>query len=70
MFPFGSGIQKAAIVGGFKQMARRDQDGVMQYMYDEGYSGKEIGNFFGIPAQTVYSRIDANRGRGPNVKPA
>jgi DNA-directed RNA polymerase specialized sigma24 family protein len=39
-------------------------------MYDEGYSGKEIGKFFGIPAQTVYSRIDANRGRGPNLKSA
>ena len=61
----GFGMQKTINRGMFMQMARRDQDEFLQYLYDQGYSAKEIGKEYGIPAQTIYSRINANRGRGP-----
>lgn len=67
---FTSGIHKAFTVAMFNEMPRRDQDSVMQTLYDEGYSGKDIGKFLNKPAQTVYGRIDASRGRGPTLKPA
>lgn len=60
--PFG--IQTEINRAHFLQMPRRDQDQVLQYLYDKGYSGKEIGGQYNIPAQTVYSRINAHRGRG------
>ncbi len=62
---FGFGIQKAINRGVFLQMPRRDQDDFLQYLYDEGYSAKEIGKEYNILPQTIYKRIKAHRGRGP-----
>lgn len=63
MFSFG--IQKSINRGSFNNMPRRDQDALLQYIYDQGYSVKEISNEYRIPAPTLYSRINAYRGRGP-----
>ena len=65
---FGGGIHKAVTKAMFDQMTRKDQTDVMQQLYDQGYSGKDIANFFGMNTQTVYSRINAHRGRGPNIE--
>ncbi|EOW9149368.1 MULTISPECIES: helix-turn-helix domain-containing protein [Vibrio] len=46
-------------------MHRRDQDQFLQYIYDAGYSVKEIAREYGLSPQTIYSRINAHRGRGP-----
>ncbi len=67
---FGFGIHSAVTKAMFDQMTRKDQNDVMQKLYDQGYSGKDIANFFGMNQQTVYSRINAHRGRGPNCEPA
>lgn len=62
---FGFGIQKVINRGVFQRMHRPDQDQFVQYIYDEGYSVKEISSEYGIAQQTIYSRINAHRGRGP-----
>ncbi|AWA88764.1 TPA: helix-turn-helix domain-containing protein [Vibrio parahaemolyticus] len=62
---FGFGIQKTINRGVFQQMHRRDQDQFLQYIYDAGYSVKEIAREYGLSPQTIYSRINAHRGRGP-----
>ncbi|MBP2171112.1 DNA-directed RNA polymerase specialized sigma24 family protein [Erwinia toletana] len=62
---FGIGIQKTINRGSLKNMPRRDQDALLQYVYDQGYSVKEISNEYAIPVQTLYTRITAHRGRGP-----
>ncbi|HCH4305833.1 TPA: sigma-70 region 4 domain-containing protein [Vibrio parahaemolyticus] len=62
---FGFGMQKTINRGVFRNMPRRDQDAFLQYVYDEGYSVKEISREYGIPVQTLYTRINAHRGRGP-----
>lgn len=62
---FGFGIQKVINRGVFQQMHRRDQDQFLQFIYDAGYSVREIANEYDISQQTIYSRINAHRGRGP-----
>jgi len=63
---FGVGIHSAVTKAMFDQMNRKDQTDIMQKLYDQGYSGKDISKFFEINVQTIYSRINAHRGRGPN----
>jgi predicted DNA-binding protein YlxM (UPF0122 family) len=67
---FGGGIHKAVTKAMFDQMTRKDQTDVMQQLYDQGYSGKDIANFFEMNVQTIYSRINAHRGRGPGFEHA
>jgi transposase len=68
MFGFGSGGIHAAVTKSmFEQMTRKDQTDVLQSLYDQGYSGKDIASFFGMNTQTVYGRINAHRGRGPSL---
>ncbi|TOY97368.1 hypothetical protein DI388_13585 [Escherichia coli] len=50
-----------------KTAPRRDQDLMMQALYDQGYSAKDISNFLGIGLQSVYNRINAHRGRSGGV---
>lgn len=66
---FGGGIHQQFSLAMFGQMPRRDQDAVLQQIYDLRYSVPEISRFTGIPAPTLYTRIDAHRGRGPQVQP-
>jgi len=63
MFTFG--MQKTINRGMFLQMPRRDQDLFLQYLYDEGYSVKDISKEYAIPKPTLYSRINAHRGVKP-----
>jgi DNA-directed RNA polymerase specialized sigma24 family protein len=63
---FGGGIYNEMTRGMFNQMPRRDQNGVLQHLYDRGYSGKDISKALEIPVASVYNRIDATRGRGPS----
>lgn len=64
---FGFGIHGAVTKAMFDQMTRKDQNDVLQALYDQKYSGKDIAKFFGMNPQTVYSRINAHRGRGPSL---
>ena len=50
----------------FNAMPRRDQDNLLQYLYDQGYSVKDIANEYGLIATSLYDRINAHRGRGRN----
>lgn len=65
---FGNGMHKAVTVEMFRNSPRRDQDALMQSLYDQGYSAKDISNFFGIGLQSVYNRINAHRGRSGAVQ--
>lgn len=67
---FSGGIQKEINRGFFNQMPRRDQDAFLQHLYDRGYSAKEIGKEMGFPSSSIYHRIDAHRGRGPQIASA
>ncbi|WP_156188703.1 terminase gpP N-terminus-related DNA-binding protein [Acinetobacter indicus] len=51
----------------FNAMPRRDQDAILQYLYNNGYSAKDIANEYGLNISSVYDRIDAHRGRGKNL---
>lgn len=51
----------------FHQMPRKDQDAFLQYLYNSGYSVPDIAKKMNIPATTIYSRINATRGRGPQL---
>jgi hypothetical protein len=65
---FGSfGIQAEFNRAVFRQQPRRDQDATLQWLYDKGYSVPEIGRFLEIPCPTIYHRIEAHRGRGPQT---
>jgi len=64
---FDGGIHKNFSLAMFRQAPRRDQDAVLQHLYDDGYSVPDISRFTGIPTQTLYSRINAHRGRGPQT---
>lgn len=65
----GFGIHREVTLSMFTNAPRRDQDLILQDLYDKGYSGKEIAKFFGLKEQTVYSRINAYRGRGAAQNP-
>ena len=60
---FNGGMHKAVTVEMLLNSPRRDPDIMMQNLYDQGYSAKDISKFFGIGLQSVYNRINANRGR-------
>ena len=66
---FNGGIHKEFSLAMFSQAPRRDQDSVLQQIYDKGYSVPEISKFTNISAQTIYSRINAHRGRGDQLQP-
>jgi len=51
----------------FDSMPRKDQDAFLQHLYDSGYSAPEIARKMNLPATTIYSRITATRGRGPQL---
>lgn len=71
MFGFmNGGIHQQFSLAMFAQAPRRDQDAVLQSLYDQGYSVPEISKFTSISAQTLYSRINAHRGRGPQLTQA
>lgn len=61
---FGFGMHKEVTLAMFKNAPYRDQNLILQELYDKGYSGKEIAKFFELSESTVYSRITARRGRG------
>ncbi|HHK5991579.1 hypothetical protein [Neisseria sp. 27098_8_139] len=69
MFGF-NGIHKEVTISMFQAMPRRDQDMVMQDLYDKGYNGKEIAKFFQLSEASVYNRIKAHRGRTENLSKA
>lgn len=64
---FSGGIQKEINRGFFLQLPRRDQDAFLQHLYDKNYSVPEISKELEIPAATIYHRINAHRGRGPQT---
>lgn len=65
---FSSGIHQQLSLAMFSQAPRKDQDAVLQQLYDQGYSVPDISNFTGISPQTLYGRITAHRGRGPQLQ--
>lgn len=62
MFTFG--MQRTINRGMFQQLPRRDQDIFLQYLYDSKYTVGEISKEYGIPKPTLYTRINAHRGKG------
>lgn len=60
---FNFGIQKHINRAFFLQLPRKDQDDFLQYLYDQGYSVKDISKEFDIPVSTLYSRINSHRSR-------
>ncbi|OCJ38996.1 helix-turn-helix domain-containing protein [Serratia sp. 14-2641] len=46
-------------------LTRVEQDRCMQYLYDKGHNVPAIAKKFNLSQASVYSRINANRGRGP-----
>jgi hypothetical protein len=67
---FDGGIHKEVTISMFQAMPRRDQDMVMQDLYDKGYNGREIAKFFQLSEASVYNRIKAHRGRTENLSKA
>jgi len=67
---FFNGIQKAINGGFFEALPRRDQNELLQKLYDKGYSVKEIAKELDTHPQMLYSRINAHRGRGPQLQPS
>lgn len=65
---FGFGIHQEFSRQMFQQMPRRDQNMVLQNLYDKGYNVPEISRFTDIPAPTLYARINAHRGRGESER--
>lgn len=70
MFPFNNGIQKEFNRAIFDQMPRKDQDEMLQQIYDKGYSVKDIAKLLNMNSQTLYSRINAHRGRSGQLTPS
>ncbi len=64
---FGKGIHGAMTCEMFRQLPRKDQDDLMQNLYDRGYTAKDIGKFLEMSPQTIYSRINAHRGRSKGL---
>lgn len=62
MFDFG-GIHKEMTKEILQTLPRKDQNQVLQNLYDKGYSVPEISKATGIAAPTLYNRVDAHRGR-------
>ena len=64
---FSNGIQRTINKAFLDQMPRKDQDEVLQQIYDEGYSVKDISKHLSLNEKTLYGRVDAHRGRGPSL---
>ncbi|MBE8232641.1 MAG: hypothetical protein HAW67_02815 [Endozoicomonadaceae bacterium] len=47
----------------YKERPRLEQDRMLQALYDKGYNVSSIAKKLQLNQQTVYSRIDAHRGR-------
>ena len=60
---FGGGIQKELTKEILDTLPKRDQTVILQNLYNKGYSVPDIAKATDIPAQTLYNRIDAHRGR-------
>ena len=54
----------------FSLMPDRDKSAYLQYLYDKGYSVRDISLHVVLTESAVRSRINAHRGRGPNPNPA
>jgi len=67
---FFSGIQKEINRAFFDQLPMRDQGEFLQQLYDKGYNVPDIAKHMQMNSQTIYSRINAHRGRGAQLKPA
>jgi len=67
---FGGGIHKEMTKEILNTLPKRDQTQVLQNLYDKGYSVPEIAKATDIPAATLYSRVDAHRGRKNQPDPA
>ena len=63
---FSNGIQRTINKAFLDQMPRKDQDEVLQQIYDEGYSVKEIAKQLNLSDKSLYPRVNAHRGRGPS----
>lgn len=49
----------------FTELSRVEQDRVLQALYDKKYSVPSIAKKLSVNTGSVYSRINAHRGRGP-----
>ncbi|MCD9481581.1 hypothetical protein GLP38_21475 [Photobacterium phosphoreum] len=67
---FNNGIQKQFNRSIFDQYPRKDQDEILQQLYDNGYNVKDIAKFLNMNSQNIYSRINAHRGRSGQLNPA
>lgn len=54
-------MKRAVIVEIFFNFSKKEQDMMMQNLYNQGYSAKDISKFFGIGVQGVCNRITAHR---------
>ena len=52
----------------FLELSRVEQNRMLQALYNRGYSASAIAKKLSINTKTVYSRIDAHRGRGPTLQ--
>jgi predicted DNA-binding protein YlxM (UPF0122 family) len=66
---FSLGIQKEINRAFFDQLPMRDQNEFLQQVYDNNYNVPEISKHLRMKPQTIYSRIDAHRGRGSQPIP-
>lgn len=66
---FAIGIQKEINKSFFDQLPMRDQNEFLQQIYDNGYNVPEIAKHLRMSPQTIYSRIEAHRGRGAKPTP-
>ncbi len=66
---FFNGIQREFNRAVLDQHPRKDQDELLQQIYDGGYNVKEIAKLMNITPQSLYTRINAHRGRGGNSVP-
>jgi len=51
----------------FEGLTRVEQDRMLQALYDRGYSVPSMAKKLSLNAKTIYSRINAHRGRGPEL---
>lgn len=56
-------FNRAGVRATFKVLSIRDQDIMLQSMYDDGISGPKLSKV--LVVSNIYDRIDAHRGRGP-----
>ena len=61
-----SGMQDHTNNFHFQNMPDRDKNAYLQYLYDVGYSVRDISLHVVLSESVVRSRINAHRGRGPS----